>query len=47
MGAEPVAFSKYCFPLLKFSRETKFAYPYRDYPATNPYAAAAGGEAGR
>jgi thioester reductase-like protein len=47
MGARPAAFSKYCFPLLKFSRETKFMYPYRDYPATNPYAAAATGEGGR
>ena len=32
MGAKPAPFSKYCFPLLKFSRETKFAYPYREWP---------------
>jgi long-chain acyl-CoA synthetase len=33
MGAKPAAFSQYCFPLLKFSRETKFSYPYREWPA--------------
>lgn len=32
MGAKPEPFSKYCFPLLKFSRETKFSYPYLDWP---------------
>ena len=33
MGAKPAAFSHYCFPLLQFSRETKFSYPYRTWPA--------------
>jgi thioester reductase-like protein len=32
MGARPEPFSKYCFPLLKFSREAKFAYPYKAWP---------------
>ncbi|MGH9573924.1 MAG: SDR family oxidoreductase [Candidatus Acidiferrales bacterium] len=33
MGAKPAPFSQYCFPLMKFSRETKFSYPYRAWPA--------------
>ena len=33
MGAKPAPFSAYCFPLLKFSRETKFSYPYREWPS--------------
>lgn len=33
MGRRPVPFSKYCYPLLKFSREGNFTYPYRDWPA--------------
>jgi len=33
LGSKPVPFSQYCFPLLKFSRETKFSYPYRELPA--------------
>ncbi len=33
MGVKPVPFSQYCFPLLRFSRETKFSYPYRAWPA--------------
>jgi thioester reductase-like protein len=33
MGAKPAVFSQYCFPLLQFSRETKFSYPYREWPA--------------
>jgi thioester reductase-like protein len=39
LGKKPVAFSKYCYPLLKFSRENNFAYKYRPWPA------AAGGTA--
>ncbi len=35
MGAKPAPFSQYCFPLLKFSRETKFSYPYRAWPAVS------------
>lgn len=32
MGRAPEPFSKYCYPLLKFSREHHFTYPYRDWP---------------
>ncbi|MHB8754022.1 MAG: SDR family oxidoreductase [Candidatus Acidiferrales bacterium] len=32
MGRKPVPFSRYCFPLLKFTRENYFAYPYKDWP---------------
>jgi thioester reductase-like protein len=39
LGKKPVAFSKYCYPLLKFSSENHFAYTYRPWPA------AAGGTA--
>lgn len=35
MGAKPAPFSQYCFPLMKFSRETKFSYPYRAWPAVS------------
>jgi thioester reductase-like protein len=33
LGRKPVPFSQYSYPLLKFSRETNFTYPYRDWPA--------------
>jgi nucleoside-diphosphate-sugar epimerase len=33
MGGVPEPFSKYCVPLLKFSRENKFKYPYKEWPA--------------
>jgi nucleoside-diphosphate-sugar epimerase len=33
MGRRPAPFSKYCYPLLRFSRETNFGYAYRDWPA--------------
>jgi len=32
LGREPVPFSQYSFPLLKFSRETNFSYPYQAWP---------------
>jgi long-chain acyl-CoA synthetase len=32
MGRKPESFSRYCFPLLKFSRENNFLYKYRDWP---------------
>ncbi len=32
MGRKPAPFSQYCFPLLKFSRENHFAYPYAAWP---------------
>ena len=34
MGRKPAPFSQYCYPLLKFSRETHFSYKYRDLPAS-------------
>jgi len=40
LGKTPVPFSKYSYPLLKFSQETQFTYPYRPWPA-----ARAGGSA--
>jgi thioester reductase-like protein len=33
MGGAPAPFTKYCFPLLKFSRENHFHYPYQAWPA--------------
>jgi nucleoside-diphosphate-sugar epimerase len=40
MGRKPAPFSEYCYPLLKFSRETHFVYKYRDWPADSAVAAA-------
>jgi thioester reductase-like protein len=31
MGRAPEPFSKYCYPLLKFSRDYHFSYPYRPW----------------
>jgi hypothetical protein len=33
LGRKPVPFSKYSYPLLKFSRETNFSYRYEGWPA--------------
>jgi nucleoside-diphosphate-sugar epimerase len=33
LGRKPVPFSQYSFPLLRFSRETNFTYPYQAWPA--------------
>jgi thioester reductase-like protein len=33
LGRKPVPFSKYSYPLLKFSRDTNFTYTYQDWPA--------------
>ena len=33
LGRRPVPFSQYSYPLLKFSQETQFSYPYQDWPA--------------
>jgi len=41
LGRKPVPFSQYSYPLLKFSMETKFVYPYKEWPAK----AAGGGSA--
>jgi nucleoside-diphosphate-sugar epimerase len=32
LGRRPVPFSQYSFPLLKFSREHDFTYPYQPWP---------------
>jgi thioester reductase-like protein len=32
MGRAPEPFSRYCYPLLRFSREHHFSYPYRPWP---------------
>jgi thioester reductase-like protein len=40
LGKQPVPFSRYCYPLLKFSRDNNFAYQYQPWPA-----ARAGGSA--
>ena len=32
MGRKPAPFSQYSFPLLRFSRECNFEYPYQDWP---------------
>lgn len=32
LGRAPAPFSAYSYPLLKFSRETRFSYPYREWP---------------
>jgi thioester reductase-like protein len=42
MGRAPEPFSKYCYPLLRFSRDHHFSYPYRPWPTTCAHAAAAG-----
>ncbi len=33
MGRAPEKFSKYCYPLLQFSRDYHFSYPYKAWPA--------------
>src|SRR5229473_6990253 len=33
MGRAPAPFSEYSYPLLKFSRENRFTYPYQEWPA--------------
>jgi len=33
LGESPARFCSYAYPLLKFSRETNFAYPYQPWPA--------------
>jgi thioester reductase-like protein len=33
MGRRPARFSQYCYPLLRFSRENNFNYPYLGWPA--------------
>lgn len=33
LGRKPVPFSQYSYPLLRFSRESNFSYPYQKWPA--------------
>jgi nucleoside-diphosphate-sugar epimerase len=33
LGRKPEPFTGYCWPLLRWSLEHRFAYPYREYPA--------------
>ena len=33
VGRAPEPFSKYCYPLLRFSRDCHFSYPYRGWPS--------------
>ncbi len=33
LGRKPVPFSQYSYPLLRFSREANFTYPYQPWPA--------------
>ena len=40
LGRQPAVFSAYCYPLLKFSRETHFVYKYRDWPSGSSAGAA-------
>ncbi|MBI2819333.1 MAG: SDR family oxidoreductase [Acidobacteria bacterium] len=48
-GRSPAPFSEYCAPLLKFSKEHHFTYPYREWPraATESAPASAARETGR
>jgi len=41
LGRKPVPFSQYSYPLLKFSRETNFTFPYQHWPATKAGGSAA------
>jgi thioester reductase-like protein len=34
MDRAPEPFSKYCYPLLRFSRDHHFSFPYREWPAS-------------
>jgi thioester reductase-like protein len=36
MGGPPAPFSRYCFPLLRFSRENHFSYDYKELPPSPP-----------
>jgi nucleoside-diphosphate-sugar epimerase len=33
LGRKPAPFSKYCYELMRFSRESNFQYSYRDWPS--------------
>lgn len=40
LGRSPEPFSRYCYPLLRFSRENHFTYKYRDWPVESAAAGA-------
>ena len=48
MGTAPAKFSSYAYPLLKFSRDNKFKYPAKPWPAdaAKPAATSSAGSAG-
>jgi nucleoside-diphosphate-sugar epimerase len=39
LGRKPALFSQYSYPLLKFSSDTKFQYPYQEWPVQRGTAA--------
>jgi long-chain acyl-CoA synthetase len=43
LGRKPAPFSEYCYPLLKFSLENRFTFPYQDWPVARETSVAAGG----
>ena len=43
LGRAPAPFSRYCYPLLKFSREHRFTYPYQEWPSAASESVAARG----
>ena len=45
MGRKPVPFSQYSLPLLQFSREHNFEYPYQPWPESTKVGGSAGGSA--
>jgi long-chain acyl-CoA synthetase len=40
MGRHPAPFSQYCYPLLQYTRENNFKYPYREWPGSSEAKAA-------
>lgn len=42
LGVAPARFSEYSYPLLKFSTENHFTYPYQEWPAAVPEATEVG-----
>jgi nucleoside-diphosphate-sugar epimerase len=45
MGRKPAPFSQYSSPLLRFSREHNFEYPYQAWPESTKVGGSAGGSA--
>ena len=43
LGRAPAPFSSYCYPLLAFSRASRFSYEYRGWPGTSAPSSAAQG----